>query len=251
MSKISSIWLLCGQSYITGECNMNLLDASRQGNLFHERVYAGGTTFQVINSTLNNNQYNVPSNQYGPEFELADIATFLNKDIYILKYAIGGTYLASIAQGAPTISQNWNVNTVGDLYNDIKTYVTNVKTFMTNRGKTARFEGVIWGQGGADANNVALAQLWQQNMEDFASGLGTHIGQTGLKWYIMQEHPSLNTRPGWTTVVAAQQAFVAADTTKRRIINIDDVTVQPSLHPDAPGNITLGQHFVTAIKADF
>ncbi len=176
---------------------------------------------------------------------MSDLATDLRSDIYMLKYSIGGTGFAIVA------GQDWNVASVAKLYANSLTAITNSITNMTTRKKTYIFGGVIIMIDGTDASVQANADAYYQNCIDFINGITTYIGQSGLKFYITQIHPVLNDRVGYATVRAAQGAIVALDPTTRRLVDIDAATIgADGLHPDAAGELLIGQALVRALKSD-
>lgn len=245
MGKLNRIWILAGQSWCSGEAALSGLASGRTGFKQTLKVFANSPTFESLDSSTNNNAFgSLTSNAHGLEFEFLDLPPLLDSEIYLLKFAIGGTYLAQ------TLTDDWNTASAGKSYDNLKTYITAVKNWMTARGKNYKFEGIIWQQGGADANNDTDAGNYQTNLTNFVNGINTHVNEANFRWYIEQIPSALNARTGFAAVKAAQTAVVAGDATLRRLIDVDDVVVDETLHPTAAGNITLGQHFLTSIKSD-
>ena len=238
---VNKIIIMFGQSYAVGRNALALLPAEFAGVQLNLRVF-NGTGFECIDSTVNNNQYGAPSSQFSYEYNLGGLQGVVNEDIYLLKYAIGGTKLFDSGE-------TWNAARVDTLFNNLKSHITSTIAWMDGRDKDYEFFGAIWDQGQSDANTLSYANAYEANQNALITALDAYIG-TPLFWYITQLN-DLDSRTYQTTVKDAKIASVAADTTKRRLISADGVTLGvDGIHPSVAGNELTGSRITAAILND-
>jgi len=243
MAQKNRIFILFGQSNALGEAPMASLPAAQQGYLHNFRVYEGSSSFDVINHSLNNNQFGQPINTYGYEFELRDLATHYGNDVYLLKFAKGGTSLAQRG------GDDWNTASVSELFNNLENHISNAENFMTNRGKDFEWSGIIWHQGEADAKVEVEADAYAANEASLISGINDCIAAHDPFWYIVDLHDD-HTFAFKDTVKAAKVTSVALNPTKYRLIDQEDADLQDVTHLSPAGNATVGQILVAQIKID-
>ena len=237
MSQVNRIWLLLGQSFIDGVSgDLPSVQAGYNGLTINNRVLTN-TGFECMNQATNNNQYPNRNNGFSIEFYMKDIADFLGRDIYIVKNAIGGTPL-----GLDGSNIDWNTASIGELYDTTLTAISNAITWMNDRGKTARFEGVIWWQGEQDSKILSFANAYETNSINFFDGLKTATANPNLKFY--QYNITANEaggfRPYTNEVNAAKQNFTAIDATDRKIFTpVISSWNADGIHPSPTGFLDL------------
>lgn len=233
MSQINRIYILAGQSWGDGQTNnLTTLPVEYSGVRMHSNRIWGGTNFEPIYSTDNNNQFPVARRTNGGsvEFKIQDISEYLGSDVYILKYAQGSTRLEFDAARV-----DWNTASVGELYDGLVTEIGLVETWMAARGKSFEWAGVIWYQGEGDCVPESAALAYQTNLQSLYDGLCTATSTTLKFWQYNIILPPSGNREFLTTVNAAKAAFTAIDTTNRKLFtpiiiswNADDI------HPSLP-----------------
>jgi hypothetical protein len=233
VSQKNRIYILAGQSWGNGQTgNLSTLPAEYTARYMHTNRIWGGTDFEPIYSTDNNNQFPIANRTNGGsiEFKMEDIADATGNDIYILKYSQGSTRLE--LDGART---DWNVSSVGELYDNLVSEIASVEAWMTARGKSFEWAGLIWWQGEGDTVPLSAANAYQTNLQNLYDGLCTATSTTLKIWQYNIVLPPSGNREYLTTVNAAKAAFTALDTANRRLFtpivtswNADDI------HPSMP-----------------
>lgn len=241
--------LFNGQSNCRGDVDLSLLPADQQGEKESFNVYfetSGTPYYRAINSNINNNQWGQPLGSYGIEFEFLKLRYFLNYPLNLLKFGVGGTSLATQADGGT--ATNWNVNTVGSLFDDLDSYIDNTINYWAQRGvNNVIFDRWIWLHGTNDAQDATAAGLYYQNLTDLANALITKTGNPNLKIDIIEHQ---NTQTYSPTVIQAQIDFVNDDPANRTLISSSGVTTSDGVHYDKPGNELMGGRVVDNWKLD-
>lgn len=180
MATTNKIWIMAGQSHMSGIANTNSdLPAKYKSKYLHNARGWDGTTFKVYNSDLDNISIPVAANNRGHlAYYMTDVADFLNEDVYVLHFAIGGVALHEI-----TSQQDYSPNSVGEYYDNVITHINAIKTWMDARDKAYSFEGVIWWQGQYDAGFESLSDFYQTNLQGVYDGWATATGNANLKFY--------------------------------------------------------------------
>ena len=233
MSQMNRIYILAGQSWADGQPNnLSGLPVEYNGVYLHTNRIWGGTNFEPIYSTDNNNQYPVARRTGGGsiEFKFKDIADYLGSDVYILKVAQGSTRLEF-----DVTRTDWNVASVGELYDNLVTEIAAVEAWMTARGKSFEWAGVIWLQGEGDSVSESAALAYQTNLQNFYDGLCVATSTTLKFWQYNIIMPPSENREFLTTINSKKADFTALDTTNRKLYtpiitgwNADDI------HPSLP-----------------
>lgn len=230
MSQPNRIWIMAGQSWMHGQNGtMTGLQAGYVDEYLHNNRIWETSAFEVMDSRQNNNQYPVANRQNGCsiEFYMKDIADYLGNDIYILKYAQGSTGLA--IDGA---ADDWNTGSTSELYDGLVAEIALVESWMTARGKSFQWEGLIWWQGETDTLLEADSLAYQTNLQSLYDGLNTATGTT-LKCYQYNiELPPSGNRPYLTNVNSKKLAFTNVSTSNRRLFDTDAISWNPdNIHP--------------------
>ncbi len=95
---------------------------------------------------------------------------------------------------------------------------------------------VVWWQGETDANDATLAANYRTNWEAIVAALDVATGRTDAIYVIMRLAAGY-VAPHTTTVRGHQDAWVAANPTRARIVNLDDLTRHDLVHYDNAGKI--------------
>lgn len=231
MAQLNRLWILAGQSWMAGTSGSlsDLQVGYKDEYLLNTRIW-NTDKFEPLYSPDNNNQYPLTTKNSGVgcEFYMKDIADSLGSDVYILKYAVGGTRLEQDAG-----REDWNVNSVGELYDDLVAEIALVETWMTDRGKTFKWEGVVWWQGEGDSNTLSGANAYGTNVTDLYNSLNTVTGET-LKFYQynIEAIPLGTNRPYLATVNAGKASFTSGSPSNRKLYDTNVTVWQPDdIHP--------------------
>jgi len=215
MSQINRIWILAGQSHMSGSNNtVNEIPSRLQNKYLHNNRGWDGTTFKVYNSANDNISLPLAANNNGHiAYGMTDVASYLGNDVYVLHYAHGGKFLGEI----PT-QTDFNPVSTGELYDDMVSHITSIKAWMDARDKEYIFEGVIWWQGQADSTSSTWATYYADNLTLLYDGLVTETGNANLKFY--QDY--IQVPPGasythWAGLNTRKTSFTAADPTNRKV----------------------------------
>ncbi len=162
------VHILIGQSNMDGRGAMASLPSGYTGAKTNVQMY-NGSAFVSLDSTANNNQYPVLSNQYGPEFTyLLDYANQTGRDQYCFKLSLGSTGLypgsSAVTADNPT-AKDWSPST-GGLYTDLINLITSGTAALRASGKIPVIKSILWMQGERDAGNATWAAAYGTNLTD-------------------------------------------------------------------------------------
>ncbi|MBV1928300.1 MAG: sialate O-acetylesterase [Gammaproteobacteria bacterium] len=234
MSQVNRIWIIAGQSWAAGQTGtMTDLQAAYKSQYLHNSRIWLTNRFEPLYSTDNNNQYPTSTKNTGcsVEFYFKDIADYLGDDVYILKYAEGSTRLE--LDGART---DWNTGSTSELYDDLVAEIALVETWMTDRGKTFQWEGIIWWQGEGDCVPESASLAYGTNMTDLYNGLNTATGTTLKCYHYNIEEPPSENREFLTNVNTGKATFNAGDATNRTLYDTDIIEWNvDDIHPSVDG----------------
>jgi hypothetical protein len=111
----------------------------------------------------------------GAELLLGDtMKTVVTTDSYVLKYAIGNTYLAEKIG-----SNDWNVNS-GEFFQAVVNFIKAMERDDTAIGQPIKLSAFIWHQGENDGTDATDAANYQQNLEDLIDSLRSQTGYPNL-----------------------------------------------------------------------
>lgn len=169
--------MIAGQSNARGQGTP--FPAEYQGDILNGEIW-NGTAFETLNGSVdNNNQLGQPQGTFGTEMSLIKDLLTRHSAVYCMKYAMGSSYLASVAQGGG--ASNWHPDTVGGLYDNLVSY-TNLAIAALPANCTTG--GLYWYQGCADSTTSALAILYPANISYFISSFKTDTNQPDLKVFL-------------------------------------------------------------------
>lgn len=186
---------------------------------------------------------------FGPEvtFGYQIHAMFPDDDIYLVKYAVGGTALADPAN-------EWTPNGSGTTYNTFKATANAALQNLRNAGLSPTIAGMIWMQGEADTA-PAYAPAYATNLPHFITTVRSDLSTPEMTFVvgrIMAYSSYPFGTPSDNALVRAAQATVPAQLAHVSWINTDDLEVNPLSvgwwpgHYDAQGQIGLGLRFADA-----
>lgn len=169
--------ILSGQSNARGQGTP--FPSGYTGNIPNCKIF-NGTTFETLNgSVTNNNQLGQAQGTFGAEMSLLKDLSTRYKTVYCMKYAIGSSGLATVAQGGDP--DNWNPATVGQYFDNLITYINTAKTLLPS---TCTDLGFIWYQGEADGRSQTEADAYYPNLGTFISTIRTETSLPSLKFYL-------------------------------------------------------------------
>jgi hypothetical protein len=190
--------------------------------------------------------FSYSAHSFGPEvsFGYRLHHTILPTDsIYLVKYAVGGTHLASACN-------EWNVTINqgkgGALYQKFKSAVNAAMANLTAAGKSPAIAGMIWMQGESDAVNVAYAAEYAANLTDFIKRVRSDFSTPNMPFVIGRITSHYDTLPpGGAVVVRAAQMTIPGKVGHASWINTDDLEQNPKepWHYGTQGQIDLGTRF--------
>jgi len=247
--KQISVVVLFGQSNAVGRVPLAQLEGKYANALTWLKIWDNVTnSFVNINASINNNQLNDPSSQYGIEFYLGNkLNQYSRKTQYIFKYAVGGTALT------PLETPSWCVPTVGvqpsggtmwqAVYN---TEIPDMQDWELNNGFTITKLRFVWIQGEADSQVLLESTTYEINWINFLASIND--GRFKSLFYITpQVYDCLlsvnQTAAAYvykTNVNTGKTNVQATNTSVYRTINTDIATVQADgAHYDKSGISTI------------
>jgi hypothetical protein len=171
----------------------------------------------------------------------------LDKDIYIVQHAYGGTAL----------STEW-------LSTSSSAYMYHESVLKARAAKNAIFEAdgmypsykfYVWGQGETDSRTQSAADNYQSRLTDLINNYRTAINEPTLPFLICRINPNLvnstiAAHPYWETVRNAQTA-VAAAMTNVKIVNQDNAEMHTdNTHYTNAGYATIASNILSVAQAN-
>lgn len=255
----ASLHILIGQSNMHGTADMSDLPSAYAGEKSNVKIW-NGSSFENLNSTLNNNQYPVPNDHFGPEFSfLVDRANLTGQVQYCIKIALGSTGLyagSSLVTGDNPGAKDWSPSTDG-LYADLIEALDAAKIVLNNMDIEPRVASILWVQGERDAGNATWAAAYEANLEDlFFDNLIPYIESeiditaTNIPILI----PRLQSLGGWSeinTIRTAQYNFFAAHSN----VYLFDTDIFPllvdNIHYSFLGYLWIGQNALSKLSGNY
>lgn len=253
----ANIYIIAGQSNASGR-GLNTEIASELNGTLGAKIWYNTNSWWE-NVELNRNQtQETPATYHGFEMRFGYAMNALNANCYFIKFASGGTMLAQ------TGTEDWNVASVGERYEILKTtFLLNSladNKFLHVLRKTPVFRGFIWAQGESDCQSTYGAS-YKTNFTAMFNGVVDYINNTlgystsKLRLYIPRVRSGI-TFSGFDstqhTLVRSAQDDIGANymtdnpsySTKVKgttTASTDDVTLSgDSLHFTAEGFDTIG-----------
>jgi hypothetical protein len=158
-------------------------------------------------------------------------------DIYLVKYAIGGTSLAV----------DWNPNGTGACYNALKVAVASAMTNLRTQGRSPVIAGMTWMQGEQDTGNDAMAAAYAHNLTDFIAKVRSDLASPDMPFVLGRIIKSYGSAQNNALVRAAQET-VPSLVGNAASINTDDLQIGAyANHFGTQGQISLGIRFADQI----
>lgn len=246
----ADVALIWGQSNADGRALIADLSAPDQAQTFTKTyiLAADGTPRPTppaamldlgVNQTVNS-----PSTQFGPETFIARWhEQNASRKLYMGKTAEGSTYLASEAESGVAGTVTWNIASLasGSLFHNGLTDAQDLIQSMLSAGVGIARIVVGWFQGEQDATQADCAASYQANMQALLDEMQLYLGSVATFVVGMIPSPGSVSMTETATVIAAQQAFVAAN---ENAVLIDTstgyATAVDNVHWNAASQKTLG-----------
>jgi len=237
--------ILSGQSNARGQGTP--FPSGYTGDIPNCKIF-NGTSFETLNgSVTNNNQFGQPIGKYGGEMSLLKDLSTRYKTVYCMKYAIGSSGLASVAQGGDV--GNWNAASVGDYFDNLITYINAAKALIPSNCQNL---GFIWYQGEADGVSSTVADLYLTNLIAFVNAVRTETAQPNLIFYLTRilniVDNGMALQSPTVRIALTKYAFDNYGTSY--LINVDDLGIAADYtHLTAQGYIDLGLRYSGILAA--
>ena len=122
--------------------------------------------------------YGLSTNQFGPEIGMAEyinnVSEFLNNDVYIIKYAVGGTSLYSDWR-SPSSSTS-NIPT-GRLYTNLINYIDESINLLKEQNFIPTIKTICFMQGESDSTSIG-SSVYEELEDNFIKDIKNHIEAT-------------------------------------------------------------------------
>jgi hypothetical protein len=184
------------------------------------------------------------ADQFGPElgFGRRLHELYPNDEIYLIKYAIGGTNLAA----------DWNPNpdAMGPRYKVFKARVDAAMANLTKAGKNPTIVGMIWMQGEDDSTNPAFAKAYENNLKNLVAEVRSDSNAPDMKFVLgrITTMGKLWSTPEIIEIVRKAQENVPNYVKNSAWINTDDLQWGYYGHYGTKGQIDLGIRFADQFK---
>lgn len=233
----TKVFLLAGQSNMDGRPSVADLPSPYNQPQTEVKIWnywsgGGWDDLQGGFSTYNT------GNLFGPEvsFGYALNEMFPDDDIYLVKYAEGGTSLA----------EDWNPNGTGGHYNTLKAAANAALQDLTGDGLSPEVAGMIWMQGERDSQYADMAAAYETNLTNLITAARTDFSVPDMQFVVGRIATYFGT---YNAQVRAAQVAVAEGMDDVEWIDTDDlpwISGNPG-HYNAAGQIELGARFAGEI----
>lgn len=183
--------------------------------------------------------YGLSTNQFGPEIGIAeylnDVHEFLNNDVYIIKYAVGGTSLYSDWR-SPSSSTN-NTQT-GKLYTNLINYIDESIDLLKKQDLVPSIKAICFMQGESDSTSIG-SSVYEELEDNFIKDIKNHI-ETTQNEIVQFIDAGISDCPNWSQyykiINQAKKNNVLKDSTNRYYFDtVDDkleYRYEPTSNPD-------------------
>jgi len=204
----------------------------------------------TLNAHINNNQYPhvYPMGKFGQEMSLSYYLQNITKgNIYIIKYAYGGTALADAGP------YNWNINHRGGSYDSAKVTQQRALAALNAANIPYTILGAYWFQGEADGVNLTYSTDYYNNLVDYITAVRNDLGMPNLYWTLIRIRYFTGydcPRYYRSMIRDADSLFVANDNGNSCFVDVEDLTAYDTCdsHLSSASNITLGNRLGAAIE---
>lgn len=177
----------------------------------------------------------IAAQYWGPEAEFAHQHRLAHptENVYIFKYAPGGTYLAA------TVGQNW-LPSQHELFDLYTAELNLAKAALVAQGLTPVVPFIGGYQGEADTAHLPIANLYQQNKGEFYAAARVGWGDANTRF--VDARININSVGlTYASVVRAAQLAAANAEGNAFLVNTDDLALNPDgLHLRPDGYVAVG-----------
>lgn len=239
---VARVFLLGGQSNMTGVGTSSELGAPYNSPQPDVRFWGGayGTSAWVDLAP----GFGDSGSQFGPEvsFGRAIKDAYPDDNLYLIKYAVGGTALYD----------DWDPPS-GPQYSSFMSTMNAALANLDSSGIDYELAGMLWLQGESDAHEGQGA-AYETNLRDFIADMRTQFGAPDMP-FIMGRITTYFGDTANNSAVRDAQVTIAGDTPDVRWFDTDGFSPgapgSPAHHYDTAGQIELGQAFATVWQAMF
>jgi hypothetical protein len=229
------VFLLSGQSNMTGYASASDLTADQKKNVDNVKIYMDlvweGDASKLRKWLTLGTGFGSNINNIGPELfigrTLSDSMPGIK--IALIKCSSGSTYLGKATDWLPPSSNN---GVGGTLYTRMMTTTDNVMKNFTTAFDTAqytpRWAGFVWLQGEFDAYDKTLSDAYEKNLTNLINDIRAKLKVADLPVII----PMIDAQNQWTYNSIIRAANVAV---KQKLKNVDTL--------DTKGYATDGTHY--------
>ncbi|MEO1740799.1 MAG: sialate O-acetylesterase [Cyanobacteria bacterium J06629_9] len=239
-----SVFLIGGQSNAVGEGSLNSeLPANLQGLHPDVQIWQDAPSPAFVNLQPGFAGYfGGASDGDGFGLELGfgyGINGHTDEEVYIIKYALGGTDLAV----------DWNPSGNNNQHDAFVSRVSAALAQLNSAGIHYDIEAMLWMQGEADSIFESQANAYETNLTNFIADMRVRYG-ADLDFVIGRIHDAMPWTPlGHVDVVRTAQTNVAAADPLTHWINTDGYSLTAdNVHFDSDGHLNLGYGFANALK---
>ena len=197
---------------------------------------------------------------FGPEIQIArrwadeGYALYGNKQIHIVKCAVGGT---TIYPGSSSADTDWSSHD-GQLKElALDYFIRPAMEALRQENKVPKCIGIVWGQGESDATNGFDAQ-YQAELTTFLNDIRYESGFLDAKILIMELSNHLDGNSAWDSIKSSQSTVAGALSSAELIVTdgSDGETEigrflsslgAGTIHYSGPGILTLGNKYYDAL----
>jgi hypothetical protein len=189
------------------------------------------------------NGYGNKVNEFGPELSFGAKLhqMYPSDEIYLVKYAVGGTDLGS----------QWNPANTGSgaLYPLFKSRVNAAINNLVLKGKIPTVAGMIWMQGENDSTVPAFAASYAANLKNLILSVRADFNSPNMK-FVAGRITTMTVGAGWASaencdLVRNAQANISSQVSNALCINTDDLEWAIYGHYGTQGQIDLGNRFAS------
>jgi hypothetical protein len=227
-----AVFLLSGQSNMVGQGATDELPTDLATLPPTVRLFVDGERSRIADRP-----------RFGPEvtFAHAMAAAWPDRDLVLVKFAVGGT---SLLAWAPDWSEDEARRTqnaaAGPLFERLMDYAG------VDLGPAARFAALLWMQGERDARYADIGPDYLARLDAFLSAARARLSAPDLPFLLGLVNPPADRYPA-AGVVRAQQRAAPGRLAATTLIETDDLSKWPdNLHYDTAGQLELGRRFAAA-----
>ena len=227
------MFILTGQSNARGSGHNIDANPSELGLQDNVKIWIKGSGWQTLNIGVNNRPSDLDPDRHGFELGFAqEIKTYYpNDEIYLIKYAIGGTFMSEHLSGGVVYEELWNNYVVPSINN----LISNDKFPYVN---------MIMSQGENDSTDNALTLDYVNKLNTWVnlwrSNIGSNIGIINYEMKISNGNSaSINT--DWINKASSDPLHTSLDTK-------NESDVGDNVHYDYLGQKSIASKGTIALK---